>query len=325
MRLLVKLVTVLTLTHFFFLSGASAGPVAGQGTWETTLKARDLNGDGIVDAWFDSTLNITWLEHANLSNTNDMGGVVGIEPDGEIKWNTSIAYVGKMNSSAYLGQTGWRLPRHVDIGNDGCPSGMTTSGGDCSWNPDPETGEMAHMFLKTLANTTLHDPVTGTIRCGSFLCFPGNTGPFYDLRAASNYWYGQENVIYARQAWSMAPVGSQLPQWKGYTHPIWPVLDGDVGVHVVESLTVETTELPAGIVGTYFTESLAADGGVLPYKWVVSGGALPAGLELNGDTGEISGIPSQETTSEVQFTVIDANQNTSEKNVTIVIYSQVGC
>jgi hypothetical protein len=325
MRLFVKLVTVLTLTHFFLLSGASAGPIGGQGTWETTLQARDLDGDGTVDAWFDSTLNITWLENASLSNFDDMGGVSGIHPYGNMNWNTSIAYVGKMISSAYLGQTGWRLPKHVDIGNDGCASGLTNGGGDCSWNPDPGTGEMAHMYQFTLANTTPVDPVTGAMRCSSFLCFPGNSGPFAHMRPFSNYWYGQEDVTDASQAWSIAAVGSQLSQGKGFVHPIWPVLDGDVGVHVVESLTVEATDLPAGIEGAYYTESLAAGGGVLPYKWIVSGGTLPAGLELNGDTGEISGIPSQTTTSQVQFTVIDANQNTSEMNVTMAIHPKVGC
>ena len=44
---------------------AQALPVLGQGTWETTLQARDLNGDSVTDAYYDTSLNITWLANAN--------------------------------------------------------------------------------------------------------------------------------------------------------------------------------------------------------------------------------------------------------------------
>ena len=46
---------------------AQAVPVSGQGTWETTLQARDINGDMIVDAYYDSTLNLTWLANWNAN------------------------------------------------------------------------------------------------------------------------------------------------------------------------------------------------------------------------------------------------------------------
>ena len=32
-------------------SRSSSGPVLGQGTWESTLQSRDLNGDGTADAF----------------------------------------------------------------------------------------------------------------------------------------------------------------------------------------------------------------------------------------------------------------------------------
>ena len=45
---------------------SSAGPISGQGTWESTLHGRDL--DGFVDtfeAYYDSELNITWFAQAS--------------------------------------------------------------------------------------------------------------------------------------------------------------------------------------------------------------------------------------------------------------------
>ena len=37
----------------------TAGPVPGQGTWETTLQARDLDKDGYADAFYDISSNLT--------------------------------------------------------------------------------------------------------------------------------------------------------------------------------------------------------------------------------------------------------------------------
>ena len=42
-----------------FADFATAAAVPGQGTWEATLQARDLDGDTITDAFNDTALNIT--------------------------------------------------------------------------------------------------------------------------------------------------------------------------------------------------------------------------------------------------------------------------
>lgn len=48
--------------------------------------------------------------------------------------------------------------------------------------------------------------------------------------------------------------------------------------------------LPSGTVGSAYSRTLAATGGMEPYIWSVSSGSLPAGLTLNG-AGVISGTP----------------------------------
>ena len=62
--------------------------------------------------------------------------------------------------------------------------------------------------------------------------------------------------------------------------------------------------MPDGTVGTYYEQILAADG-TTPITWSVSNGTLPNGLNLNENTGVISGIPT--TDSRSTFTVRATN------------------
>lgn len=56
---------------------------------------------------------------------------------------------------------------------------------------------------------------------------------------------------------------------------------------------VITTNSPlnSGTIGVAYSQTLAGTGGVPPYVWSVTAGALPGGLGLNGTSGAISGMP----------------------------------
>ncbi len=69
--------------------------------------------------------------------------------------------------------------------------------------------------------------------------------------------------------------------------------------------TITTTSLPAGTVGTAYSQTLTATGST-PITWSVTVGTLPAGLNLNASTGEISGTPTTAGAA-VTFTVQAAN------------------
>jgi large repetitive protein len=61
---------------------------------------------------------------------------------------------------------------------------------------------------------------------------------------------------------------------------------------LVQGLNITTAPtLPGGSVGTSYSAPLNVSGGTAPYSWLISAGALPAGLSLNPATGTIAGTP----------------------------------
>ena len=90
-----------------------------------------------------------------------------------------------------------------------------------------------------------------------------------------------------------------------------------------QPLKIATTSLPNGTVGTPYMQTIQATGGVAPFTWTVSVGALPHNLNLNSsatDQETISGTPNtQQTAVAFSITVTDsANQSASQSySVTI--------
>ncbi len=71
-------------------------------------------------------------------------------------------------------------------------------------------------------------------------------------------------------------------------------------------LNITTTSLPNARRGRSYTQTLQATGGVKPYAWSLSAGALPPGLSLNAATGVISGTPALRGTWTFTVRVQDA-------------------
>lgn len=145
-----------------FQAVAVAAPVPGQGTWETTLLPRDVNGDGITDAYFDATLKITWLKDAQQTSGS---------------WDGVQAYLQAFQSSPAAGPLGgWRLPVTTLAGTGGCTSISV------QWTDCPLTSEMAHLYYTTLGNTGY--PTGGLTNTGPF------SNLFSDTLSRSYYWSG---------------------------------------------------------------------------------------------------------------------------------------
>ena len=188
-----KFFTHLLTTGLVCLSLATASiaaPVPGQGFWQSTLQARDLDGDTVTDAFYDTQLNITWLRDANANRTNGNTG--------EMTWFAAESWASNLSFGGY---TDWRLPTMLDTGAPGCavsPGGSDyhTGGGDCGYFPQTigvSSGtltvysEMAHLYYHTLGNDGRGNGVF-------------NSGDFIDL-FRDLYWTGLRYAPDTDQAW----------------------------------------------------------------------------------------------------------------------------
>jgi hypothetical protein len=80
-------------------------------------------------------------------------------------------------------------------------------------------------------------------------------------------------------------------------------------VQAVNPLSVTSTSLPSGQVGTAYSATLSATGGIPPYSWSLTSGTLPAGLALNAATGVLSGTPTAAASAtSLTFKVTDSEQ-----------------
>lgn len=215
--------TLLGVTTLAIASYATAAPVAGQGTWETTLQARDLDNDGAVDAYYDTTLNISWLANANVI--------------GQVDFNSAATWANGLNVA---GVSGWHLPTiSIDsCGTTGSGPVFWNGGGICGYNPQANTSDMAHMYLTTLGNPS-YSGFVDSYGNGPGLSAPllENSGPFSNL-VPFGYWFALD---YAVDPWSGVANTSEAWRFSFYAGRqdhlaqseglyAWAVHDGDVGV-----------------------------------------------------------------------------------------------
>ncbi len=89
-------------------------------------------------------------------------------------------------------------------------------------------------------------------------------------------------------------------------------------------LTITTTSLPPGHVGTSYSATLAASGGTTPYTWSLVG-TLPAGLAFNTTTGVLSGTPTASAAATpLQFTVKDSGSPVQSQTATFTLTINAG-
>lgn len=215
---------------------AEASGVPGQGTWQKTLKPRDLDRNGTADAFYDTVLDITWLRNADVKGLQF--------------WDAAVDWADKLQFGGY---SDWRLPTMVDTWEAGCD--WDYAGTDCGYNvqtkgPKRTFSEMAHLFSVTLGNKGYCDP---TGQCGA----PGwgltNTGNFQNIRS-DFYWiglnYGEQGVF----SWYYyTPSIYQSYGYQNLAMHAMAVRNGDVVPAVVASVpeaqTVAMMLLGLGVLG----------------------------------------------------------------------------
>ena len=210
-------------------SSSHAAAIRGQGTWETTLQPRDLDGNmSTIEAYYDTDLNITWLADANYT---------GIAMD----WTTANSW-----AAGLYGNTGWRLPNTNPVNGATYNYDLSYRGtSDIGFNISApgtmyagSTGsEMAHLFHITLGNIGYCGPSNSTeFTCNGRQAGSGltNSGPFSNIRSYF-YWSATEYPPSTHVAWLFGfHDGEQTTGGTGigFTFHAWAVHDGDVGTAI---------------------------------------------------------------------------------------------
>ena len=216
---------------------AGAGPVSSQGTWETTLKARDIGGNALASLndpnavfFYDTVLDITWLRdwNAGAGSSFDNGSSL---TDGRMTWSNAVAWA---NALTVGGFGNWRLPTvspsdgTFDYGfsNNGSTDLGTAKTG-VGWGTASEFG---HMFYVTLGNKGICTPNDGA----PGVCPPlqpgfglSNTAQFTNMQ--NDYWSGTTYGLLPDSAWIfITGDGSQDADEKTFELYATAVRSGDV-------------------------------------------------------------------------------------------------
>lgn len=216
MHAIIKTLLLCSTTALMFTT-AHAAPISG-------LQERDLNGDGVADAYYDTLQNLTWLRDANFAKTS------GHDSDGAMNWSAAQAWA---SSLSFGGLSDWRLPTMIDSGDPGCDYG--TSGTDCGYNvrTDSEAAdshsELGHLFYVTLGNKGFYDPAGeeqadyGLLNIGGFDNFQTNA-----------YWLGTDHAPDPDFGWIFDTFdGFQVSLSKDFELYAFAVRMGDVGASAV--------------------------------------------------------------------------------------------
>ena len=109
------------------------------------------------------------------------------------------------------------------------------------------------------------------------------------------------------------------------TSPTHETQNANLSITIIPQLSVATTALSNGAVGSAYNSTLNATGGVTAYAWSITSGSLPAGLSLNAATGAITGTPAAGSNGSypLTFKVTDSGtpQQTQTFSTTITIYT----
>jgi hypothetical protein len=88
-----------------------------------------------------------------------------------------------------------------------------------------------------------------------------------------------------------------------------------------DAVTITTTSLPNGQVGVPYSQAVSIINGTPLFLWSISAGALPTGLSIDSNTGEIGGLPTTQGTFNFTVRVADDLNDTATAALSIVIAS----
>lgn len=85
------------------------------------------------------------------------------------------------------------------------------------------------------------------------------------------------------------------------------------------SPSIVTSTLASATVGTPYSAALVSTGGLAPYAYSVTAGALPSGISLNTTQGTLSGTPTSSGSFSFTIDIADANSSTGTKALSMTV------
>jgi uncharacterized protein (TIGR03437 family) len=291
----------------------SAGPFQGVGIW--------VLGGGNTNAFTGNFINGAgiWLDNEDLGGSASVGEANNDLIQENLIQNGDISVTGPLTNAVIDGNT--------------VANGILVYSGDSGDNPQWSGVVVSNNFVR---NATQMFVLDSYVKTGP-TTFSGNrfvnntfadavpfTPAAFDFAACADFTFTTCSGIGGTGSAAVPGVENNLIQGNNFglttrpplLLPVQAFTDGGGNIcsastavlncsQSVATVTITTSSLANGTVGTPYSQTLTATGGVPPFNnWVLSSGAMPAGLTLNASNGTISGVPTAAAGSPLNFSVI---------------------
>ncbi|MEK7832776.1 MAG: putative Ig domain-containing protein, partial [Acidobacteriota bacterium] len=185
----------------------------------------------------------------------------------------------------------------------------STNGG-AAWTVMPDANFTAGVFNATIS-TGFSNPIGGLRAWGG-----GTIGAMTQVTVNLASLAGNNVMLRWREGDDSSAIGTG---WfvDSVTIANAGVASSCVPTGVCPTITINPATLPAGFVGTLYTQALSATGGTGPYTFTLDSGSLPANVLLSG--GTISGTPNATGVSNFTIKATDNNGCMQTRSYTVVI------
>lgn len=186
-------------------------------------------GSGMI---YDTVLNITWLQDANLMYSS------GYHANGRTNYQTAADWVANLS---YGGYTDWRLPTILPVSGGSAYNTEYRFDGtsDRGYNNTSQSNELGWMFHHNLGNISYFNefgvgPQAGSNYFNSHFV-DAETGEDYTFfNIGTHYWAAEGNIPWSGASWGYAmfnsafAIGEQNAWGFGASLTTWAVRNGDV-------------------------------------------------------------------------------------------------
>ncbi len=314
-------------TNSVTISGMPTGP----GSNPVTFKVVDATG---VLATQPMTITVNPPPALDIATTSLAAGVVGTA------YNQTVSVTGGVPSYHWAVTSG-SLPAGLNLNAStgaitGTPTGTFTGTSNFAITvTDSETptatSTSANLSISvsalplivttgSLPGGTLSTPYSATLTASGGIApytwsiSVGSLPPGLSLNSSTGLISGTPTVT-GTSSFTVKVTDSETPTARSATANLSIVISN------LPPLQITTTSLPSGTDHAPYNTTVNATGGLQPYSWSITAGALPAGLDLNSITGQISGTPSATGAFDFTIAVTDSEnpavETTSNLSITV--------